>query len=274
MAAEILFGRYQVVNAICLARLRTWAVRRRGESQLVCLRSLQEGDADRFEREVARLRRCAHANVCRVFESGRGTSATHGDELFVVTEYLDGVAFADHARRTEPAFAARAGIQAAMGLHAIHELEPDSLHGDLGAGCLFVTSDGVVKIVDTEVIDARSRFTYTVSGFRAAPVYLSPERMRAEHCDRRSDVYSLAHGLWSGLADQNLFDRGHDVMAGIQAALHDPLPDLCALRPDVPRGLVAVLERGLARDADARFATALDFAAALRDLVSRNPALS
>ena len=264
---EVRFGRYEVVDPIWLGTVRTWAVRRRGEDQVVCLRSFQDGSDDRFERELLRLRRCTHPNVCHVFESGRGTSARFGDELFVVTEFFDGQPFVNHARRADPGFAASVGIQAGAGLHAIHELEPASLHGDLAATCLFVTTDGSVKILDAELSDARAHFVFTVSGRRPAPVHLSPERMRGDRTDRRSDVYSLAHGLWSALAGQLLFARGDDVMAAIQAVLHDPIPDLRALRPDVPRALVGVLERGLARDPDARFATALDFADALHGAV-------
>ncbi len=213
-----------------------------------------------------------HPNVTQVHELG-----TDGEELFLAMEYLEGESVAGLLRRLHsreqslPApLAAFIVADACAGLHAAHELlGPDGkprglVHRDVSPQNIFVTYDGVVKILDFGIAKAADRITHTEAGnIKGKFAYMSPEQSRGEPLDRRSDIFALGIVLFELLTGHHLFKRDNDSRT-LQALWQDEVAApsaLVACSAAIERVCLQCLER---QPAD-RPATAL----AVRDQLLR-----
>jgi WD40 repeat protein len=122
-----------------------------------------------------------------------------------------------------------------------------------------VADFGVVKLAE-----ASASLTMGVIG---TPEYMSPEQGEGKaQLDGRSDVYALGVIVYQLLAGKLPY-QADTPMSVIYAHLHEPLPDIRAVKPDLPKGIKAVLEKALAKERNNRYPTARDFAAALAEAV-------
>lgn len=219
-------------------------------------------------RVVARL---DHANIVRVYDFGESEG-----RFFLSMEYLPGEDLSSvlqSLRKTkEPmplAIAADLVASAATGLHFAHELTSPSgtplniVHRDVSPSNLMVTYHGAVKVVDFGVARAASNLSQTASGTMKGKVgYASPEQVRGEELDRRSDVFALGVVLHELLAGERLFKRDTD-LAAMHAILTGAVRPLREVRADVPPELEAIVTKALHLDREARFQTAAELADAL-----------
>src|SRR5262249_44524700 len=138
-----------------------------------------------------------HANVCEVLSFGRERGVA-----YLVMEWIDGEplsALREEGRPIPYAIAARIVADAALGLHAAHELTAEDgklrggVHRDVSPQNILVALDGATKIVDFGVAKATEAGTRaTQSGYIKGKVdYLSPEQAFSEPIDRRADVFAL-----------------------------------------------------------------------------------
>lgn len=210
----------------------------------------------------------SHANVCSVFDFGVADGT-----YFIAMEYLSGeplsmVRLALLGRPDLPngeklaTLAARIIADAAEGIHAAHELcDPagvplNVVHRDVSPDNVFLTYDGVVKIVDFGVARARRQKHKTRTGvLKGKYAYIQPEALRGERTDRRGDVWGLGVILWELLTLKRLFQRKTDVDT-LKAVLDSPIPPPSSVRPDLPPELDAIVARALARDPRERYQTA------------------
>lgn len=219
-------------------------------------------------RVVARL---DHANIVRVYDFGESEG-----RFFLSMEYLPGEDLSSvlqSLRKTkEPmplAIAADLVASAATGLHFAHELTSPSgeplniVHRDVSPSNVMVTYHGAVKVVDFGVARAASNLSQTASGTMKGKVgYASPEQVRGEVLDRRSDVFALGVVLYELLAGERLFKRDTD-LAAMHAILTGAVRPLREVRPDVPAELEAIVTRALQLDREVRFQTAAELSDAL-----------
>ena len=118
-----------------------------------------------------------------------------------------------------------------------------------------VTDFGIARITDSSKTK-----TGMVLG---TPSYMSPEQLSGKKVDGRSDLFSLAVSLYQLLCGTLPFVG--DSMAQLMFRIaNEPPTDIVSLRPDLPPALVAVLDKAMAKDADQRYQTGDEFAAALR----------
>src|SRR3954470_11565559 len=267
------FGKYSLVARLAtggmaeifLARLQGAA----GFEKLVCIkRILPHLARDKqfvamFLDEARIAARISHPNVCQVFELGEIEGS-----YFLAMEYLEGVPLACFRRRDyygampDPRLVAGIAVQACEGLHHAHQLKNtdgsvmEVVHRDISPQNLFVTVDGIVKVLDfgiAKIQDARVRTsTGAVKGTYA---YMAPEQLRGERLDPRTDVFALGIVMWETLARRHLFKRDTEFLTS-QAITAEPVEDICAIRPDVPPALSSVIMTALARDRGERFPTA------------------
>ncbi|MBX3158937.1 MAG: serine/threonine protein kinase [Deltaproteobacteria bacterium] len=161
---------------------------------------------------VARL---DHPNICEVFELGRD-----GAEYFLAMPYLDGVPVHELiARPREPDRAAELRVAAAIlvqacaGLHHAHELRdadggPAGLvHRDVSPSNLFVTTAGLVKVLDFGVAKVRGAAETEVGTVKGKSQYMAPEQVLGEPLDRRCDVFALGIVAFELATHQRLFKR-------------------------------------------------------------------
>lgn len=102
------------------------------------------------------------------------------------------------------------------------------------------------------------------------PAYMSPEQIKGESLDGRSDVYSLGIVLYEMVTGRTPF-RAETPPALYVKHLLDPLPPPSSLQPTVPEGVEKVILKSLAKNPDDRFATAADMAAAIKRAIDADP---
>ena len=212
----------------------------------------------RFGREARAAATLNHSNILTVFDVGvdRGIP-------FVVSELLEGETLRARMKREPlPVDQATAfALQIASGLAAAHD--KGIVHRDLKPDNLFITSDGVVKILDFGLAkqtlrrpDPESAITDDGAVMGTAG-YMSPEQIRGEEATPRSDIFALGAVLYEMLAGERAF-TGASAVETMNAVLTTEPPGLKTLPP----ALAAVIARCLARNPADRFASAHDVSAA------------
>jgi serine/threonine-protein kinase len=209
-------------------------------------------------------------NVCEVHELGRD-----GAEYFLVMPYLDGVPASDFiARPRDPERIAQlrvaAGIivQACAGLHHAHELKGADgaplglVHRDVSPSNLFVTTAGVVKVLDFGIAKVHGGAETEAGTIKGKTQYMAPEQLLGEQLDRRCDVFALGIVLFELATHSRLFKRASDYLAA-RAILEEPIPRADAIDPAVPAALADVIAKALDRDKAKRFADARELGKAV-----------
>ena len=219
--------------------------------------------------------RLDHPNICEVHELGRD-----GTEYFLAMPYLDGIPVTelisrprDPDRITQLRIAAGVIVQACAGLHHAHELRdadgaPAGLvHRDISPSNLFVTSAGVVKVLDFGVAKVRGASETEAGTIKGKTQYMAPEQLLGELLDRRCDVFALGIVLYELATHQRLFKRSSDYLSA-RAILEDPIPRADEADPAIPAALADVIANALSRSPAARYPDAASLARALEDAIA------
>jgi serine/threonine-protein kinase len=278
------FGKYSLVARLAtggmaeifLARLQGVA----GFEKLVCIkRILPHLARDKqfvamFLDEARIAARISHPNVCQVFELGEIEGS-----YYIAMEYLEGVPLSCFRRRDydrdppDPRLIAGIAVQACEALHHAHQLKnPDGsvmevVHRDVSPQNLFVTVDGVVKVLDFGIAKIQDATMKTGTGaIKGTYAYMAPEQLRGLRVDRRTDVFALGIVMWETLIGRYLFRRDTEFLT-FQAITSEPIEDVAALRPDVPAQLSEVIRKALSRDRDERFSTARQLGEAIAQAI-------
>ena len=138
------------------------------------------------------------------------------------------------------------------------------VHRDVSPHNLLLSSSGSLKLIDFGIAKAATNRNLTNPGTTKGKAgYFSPEQAMGKLLDGRSDLFSLAGSLYQLLCGKLPFEG--DSMAQLMFKIaSEPPTDILSVRPDVPAGLVAFLDKAFAKEADDRFQTGEEFAAALR----------
>jgi len=213
----------------------------------------------RFEQEARAAGSLDHPNVVVVHDIGMVDG-----EPFIVTELLQGATLRERLRgkALPSAEAAEYALQLVQGLRAAHA--KGIVHRDLKPENLFLTREGRLKILDFGIaklseapVRAASR---TSEGALIGTVdYMSPEQVRGEPADARSDIFACGSILYEMLAGHRAFERGSVVEAAYAILNEEPAP----LPREVPVGLARIVERCLAKRPEDRVQSAADLTAVL-----------
>ncbi|GEM_PF-2349326 len=207
----------------------------------------------RFEREAVITSRLEHPNTVRVYDYG----TTDDDHSFLVMELLKGRPLHQVVREDGPLAPERAidlCIQVLSSLEEAHQA--GIVHRDLKPANIFVTpmrrGREHVKVLDFGVAKITrdpsvQRLTQT-SALVGTPHFMAPEQGRAEELDGRADLYAVGCILFALLTGQPPF-LGTQVIEIVLGHLDKPIPNLRALRPDLPDLLQPAIEALMAKDA-------------------------
>jgi len=219
----------------------------------------------RFEQEAHAVGALNHPNILAVYDVG-----THGEVPYLVTELLDGVSLRDRLQEgaLSPRKATDYAVQIAQGLAAAHE--KNIVHRDLKPDNVFICSDGRVKILDfglaksTELGPQDHTVTalepLTGSGVMLGTAgYMSPEQVRGQTADRRSDIFSFGAVLYEMVSGQRAFRRGTAADTASAILKEDP-PDLIASGRNIPVTLDRIVHHCLEKSPEERFQSARDLA--------------
>src|SRR5580693_1211140 len=225
----------------------------------------------RFEQEARAAGGLNHPNVLVVFDVG-----THGGRPFLVSELLEGETLGTRLTRgaLPPRKAVDAGAQVARGLAAAHA--KGIVHRDLKPDNLFLTRDGQVKILDFGLAKLseqppagpqdRTQLIPTRPGMViGTPAYMSPEQVRGEEVDHRSDLFALGAILYEMLAGRRAF-AGTTAAMVMAAVLREEPPELETPAGQVPPALGRLVRHCLEKDPAARVHSAHDLAFLLETL--------
>ncbi len=229
--------------------------------------------------EARATERIRHPNVVSVLD----VVASDG-ELMIVMDYAVGDTLAGMMGGAPGERAALPGSVAAAilvdvleGLHAAHEVtgpegEPLGLiHRDVTPNNVFIREDGTAQVLDFGIAKARGSLNTTREGqLKGTLPFLAPEQVRGREPTRRVDVYAAGCVLWEMLVGRRLF-AGANEGEIIERILFDEVEPPSRQGAEVSPALDAVVMRAISRSPDARFATAVDLAAALREAVSPAP---
>lgn len=226
----------------------------------------------RFEREAKAIAALAHPNILAIFDYG-----IEQEILFAVLELLEGETLRDCLRRSILTWqrVLEIGVAVADGLAAAHA--KGIIHRDLKPENLFLTSDGRVKILDFGLarvqvpldVEAETRtynpeFDQTELGTVMGTVgYMSPEQVRGQPLDARSDLFSLGCVLYELVCGKRPFQRATAADTCV-AILRDEPVSLATIGKQVPLAMENIIQRCLAKEADQRFPSASELAEALR----------
>ena len=212
----------------------------------------------RFEREAKALAALSHPNIVVIYDIGsdRGVS-------FVAMEYLEGETLRNRITRSALTWQKALEITSwiADGLAAAHS--KGVIHRDLKPENVYLTSEGGLKILDFGLAlirrpDSAETNTSTPTAFATSQPgmalgtvpYMSPEQLRGQVVDNRTDIWALGCVLYEMLTQRFAFAGTCDTDTIANILLKEP--DWQALPPDLPRPLKELLQRCLQKDAGSR----------------------
>ncbi len=244
---------------------------------------------ERFSREARAASSLDHPNICAIHEFGE-----HAGRPFMVMQLLEGQTLRDRLANTASEGTLRLdelldiGIQVSDGLQAAHE--KGIIHRDIKPANIFITNKGVCKILDfglvklleadqeDEVAEARDEpskmastaLTLTRTGMAMGTAgYMSPEQVRGEKLDARTDLFSFGLVLYEMATGQRAF-TGETAAVLKDAILNDMPTPVKGLNSTLPLKLEKIIGKAIEKQRELRYQAATDMRADLQTLTNRN----
>lgn len=267
-------GKYQVIRRIARGGMAELLLARstgiEGFQKVVVLKRILPQlahDADFVEMFLAEARLAAtleHPNIVPVFDFGRAGSDyfftmpyVHGRDLLAILRQLQ-----VRTQRLPLGQVVSIALGVAAGLHYAHEQvgfdgEPLRIvHRDISPANVMVTYEGHIKVADFGIAKAAAQTNVTKVGVRKGKAaYMSPEQIRGEPIDRRSDVFALGVVLWEMATMRRLF-RGDNDLAIMHRIVHEVAPPPSSASMGIPTAFDAIVGRCLHPSPNGRYATA------------------
>ncbi|NPA26179.1 MAG: protein kinase [Chloroflexi bacterium] len=222
----------------------------------------------RFEAEARAVAQLRHPNIVQVYDF-----AHEGELYYMVLEYIPGESLQarltrlrEAGKRMTPLEAVRLLIPLADAVHYAHE--QGMIHRDIKPANILLTPQGDPVLTDfglARLLRGSERHTRTGT-ILGTVLYMAPEQLRGQNVDHRADIYALSAVLYEMLTGQPPY-TGDSIAEVIQGHLMADVPDPRELRPEIPPALSEVVRRGLAKDPEERYASALALKTALEALL-------
>ncbi|MBK8247834.1 MAG: serine/threonine protein kinase [Gemmatimonadetes bacterium] len=232
--------------------------------------SRQPGLHERFRQEAVALARLNHPRIAAVYGLER-----HANDLVMVLEFVRGETLEAIVHRSGHLDWRRAfelGAEALEGLEHAHL--KGVVHRDIKPANIMLARDGHVKVMDFGIARLMGSSRQTRMGAAVGtPMYMSPEQLRGEDVDGRSDLYSLACVLYELITGRLAFEADSDYEL-MMKQLNTPAPPVRATIADAPAVVDEVLGRAMAKGRDDRYPHARAMAEALRAARGAGPVVA
>lgn len=218
---------------------------------------------ERLEREAQSAGRLSHPNIVTIYQFGYEQVRPNETMAFIAMEYVPGRTLASllgEGRLLQTQVVVNLLRQAAEALDHAHA--QGVIHRDIKPANLLVTPDARLKVADFGVAKI-SAHTLTMTGtVLGSPFYMSPEQIRGEKVDARTDQYALGVVAFEAFGGRKPFDA-ETLSALVYQIVHTDPPDLVLPDSEMARRVNPVLMRALAKSPDGRFGTCSEFVEAI-----------
>jgi serine/threonine protein kinase len=272
IAKGVAFGPYEILSQIGAGGMgEVWRARDHRLERDVAIKVLLSGEfrdeaaVERFAREARAAGSLNHPGLVTILDVGSTDGAP-----YIVMEMLEGITLREAmAARLPRRKVIDYAVQIASALAVAHER--GIVHRDLKPENVFIASGQRVKILDfglaklvedTRSVDPNrvtSRLLTGAGNVVGTPAYMSPEQVRADLLDARTDIFSFGAVLYEMLAGRPAFD-GETAVDTLHKILHTDSAPLETIVPDVPRILAIIARRCLEKQPRERFQSASDLA--------------
>jgi eukaryotic-like serine/threonine-protein kinase len=230
---------------------------------------------ERFRREARAASALNHPGICTIYDIGE-----QDGRAFIAMEFIDGETLRNHiqGKALSVGELLELGIQIAEALDAAHA--EGIIHRDIKPANIFVTKRGRAKVLDfglaklvpkgvaiaDEDSSGESSTSTSIAGIiSGTPSYMSPEQVRGDALDARTDIFSLGLVLYEMATGRQAFGGGTGG-AIIEAVLTRPPVSARSINPDIPPALEAIINKALHKDRDQRYRHATDLVADMQRL--------
>ena len=203
---------------------------------------------ERFTREARAVAALNHPNIVTIHDFGEDDGS-----LFIVMEYIEGETLAEMIRRRAPMTDAQKLIllqELCAGVAYAHRA--GIIHRDLKPANLMVDPNGALKILDFGIARMADSSMTKASALIGTPGYMSPEQIRGDAIDGRSDLFSTGAVAYELMSGREAFqgDTCHTIM---NAVLQGDPPPLIDISPGIDPELDAIVRRAMAKDPADRY---------------------
>jgi eukaryotic-like serine/threonine-protein kinase len=230
---------------------------------------------ERFRREAHAASALNHPGICTIYDVGER------DRPFIAMEFIDGEGLRNHigGKPLPLDEVLNLGIQIADALDAAHA--QGIIHRDIKPANIFVTKRGQAKVLDfglAKLLPKGVAFASTDSSSSSAqgpvsmvgyisgtPSYMSPEQIRGDDLDPRTDIFSFGLLLYEMTAGRQAF-AGNTGGAIIEGILSRRPPALGNLNPEVPARLEEIINKAVHKDREQRYQSAAEIREDLKQL--------
>jgi len=230
---------------------------------------------ERFRREARAASALNHPGICTIYDIGE-----QDGRAFIAMEFIDGETLRSHihGKALPLEEILKLGIQIAEALEAAHA--EGIIHRDIKPANIFVTKRGQAKVLDFGLaklipkgiaragleLDGQSPDSISIVGIiSGTPSYMSPEQVRGDNLDQRTDIFSLGLLLYEMATGRQAFGGGTGGMI-IEAVLTRPPVSVRSINLDIPARLESIIDKALHKDRDQRYQRAADVLADLQRL--------
>jgi serine/threonine protein kinase len=226
--------------------------------------SADPGFVRRFESEASAVASLRHPNIVQVYDFN-----SDNETFYMVLEFIPGETLGDRLRRLagdnrklplEDALKFTLNISDAMG----YAHQRGIVHRDIKPANIMLDVQGQAILMDFGIVKIAGGDSHTSTGAIVGTArYMSPEIIRGETADNRSDIYSLGVTLFEMLSGRLPF-VADSAMTLMMMHLNDPVPDVREFRGDVHPEIVSILSKCLTKDRNERYQSAGELSADLR----------
>jgi serine/threonine protein kinase len=220
----------------------------------------------RFEEEAAAVAKLRHENIIQVYDFNND-----GSTYYIVFEFVPGESLRERMVRLNESDRIMPqddvisySSSVADALHYAHKR--GIIHRDIKPANVMISVHGQAILTDFGIAKIVGGDTHTATGAVLGTArYISPEQVRSEAVDYRTDIYSLGVTIFEMASGEPPF-AADSAMTVMMMHINDPVPDIRTLRPDLPARLAQVINQAMAKKADQRYQDASELAAALRSV--------